>query len=830
MMTFGGKLWARATKPVLALSAVVLVGAVPAGWVMPGMGALAFVCLALGLQVWTNRRHIAALRVENGQYRLMSDNSHELLIRIGEGGVVQAMSLACQAMLGAGPSVWLGRRFIDLVHPDDRDGLEAGLHAALGGAGGSAQMLYRMARTDGSHIWLESRLRPVVDAQGVIDGVVTCARDAGERMRAVQLEHSLAMQLNRRNQLFEQAENLANLGHWSMNQITGEMVWSKGLYRIYGIDEPCTPSLDLTLEQIHPDERARVAELKHAAIVRGEPWAYRARIRRADGGVRHVSVAGHPFKDDHGCVTELFSIVLDVTDEVQAHEALSAARDAARAMAEARSVFMATMSHEIRTPMTGVLGMIELLRGPEGGADRERTIQALEQSSRLLRRILDDVLDFSRIEAGLMRFESIDFDLGQLLTQTFDLFEQTALPKGLRLELHPCAEAVLPMRGDPLRLQQLLSNLITNAIKFTAEGFVRIAWSVTDHRLTCSVTDTGIGIAPERIAHVFEPYAQADASTTRRFGGSGLGLTICKRLVEGLGGEMGVTSCEGQGSTFWFVLDLAPASVPSSVPASAPVVPVAAALPHVCAVCAPPMRILLAEDNVTNQALIIALLEREGHQVTCVGDGCQAVAAAADQTFDLVLMDMQMPVMDGIAATCEIRRIGARNAETPIIALTADAAMDRRARYEGIGLSGFLTKPIDTRRLWAMLAALGDEMPPADVVPPDGVVLNAAKLDDLGATIGSERLGHILALFLAELDRAPDQIEALVHARRMREAGFAAHALKGAAGNVGAFMLHDVAGHIEEHIADANPDQSRAVLGDLRKAVQATRVAIHGLS
>jgi signal transduction histidine kinase/ActR/RegA family two-component response regulator len=388
----------------------------------------------------------------------------------------------------------------------------------------------------------------------------------------------------------------------------------------------------------------------------------------------------------------------------ESEEALRAARNEAVAANEAKGLFLAHMSHEIRTPLNGVLGMVELVRGAVREPEQQSRLDTALTSARHLLRIINDILDFSKIEAGRLHLEHAPFDLRALLEQLHALYSASAHAKGLalRVDLQPQTAACLV--GDATRLQQVLSNLVSNAIKFTRLGEVVIAARVRAddagrREIECSVTDTGIGMSPDALAKIFQPFSQADDSITRRFGGTGLGLSICNRLVQLMGGEgLAVKSAAGHGSSFSFRLVL---DAPASEPAAAPAVDGQAA----AAVSQGRLRILVAEDNPVNRMVIEAMLSQAGHEVTLAADGRDAVEAYAPGRFDLGLIDIHMPELDGFGVAREIRaRERANGTHLPLIALTASAFQEDRERAAECGMEELVPKPVDMATL---LAAVG---------------------------------------------------------------------------------------------------------------------------
>jgi CheY-like chemotaxis protein len=387
-----------------------------------------------------------------------------------------------------------------------------------------------------------------------------------------------------------------------------------------------------------------------------------------------------------------------VTEQRAVEQALARARDDAEAANRAKSAFLANTSHEIRTPLNGLVGLARLARQPGlDEARRERYLQQIDDSAQALSGVISDILDLSKIEAGKLRLEATDFDLHALLESIEHGYAALAEARSLMLSMSVDAAVPRRVRGDPVRLRQVLSNYLSNALKFTEHGGVRIeARPIDATRLHFEVQDSGPGIDRAVQARLFTPFTQADESTTRRFGGTGLGLSICRELAQLMGGEVGVISEPGRGSRFWADLPLPPST--EAGPESA-----FAALPADQPSALAGLRVLMVEDNPVNMLIAVALLEQWGVEVAQASNGAQAVAAVDAQAdagvpFDMVLMDVQMPVLGGYDATRTLRRRHSADA-LPIIALTAAALTSERDEALASGMNDFLTKPIDAQRL-----------------------------------------------------------------------------------------------------------------------------------
>ena len=478
-------------------------------------------------------------------------------------------------------------------------------------------------------------------------------------------------------------------------------------------------------EVTHPDDLAMdVAAFNRVVAGEADQYSLNKRFVRKDGAVVYAEIAAACMRDAGGRPSYFVALVQDISERHHAEAALRVATEQADAANLAKSEFLANMSHEIRTPMNGVLGLAQLLEKEPLSPDQLTMVRQIRASGRTLLGIINDILDFSKIEAGQLQIERRPFALPQLLAQLDSLLGETARGKGLDLKVEAPAEETGGLIGDELRLEQILLNLIGNAVKFTERGEVRVVViplepTDTAARLRFEVHDTGIGIAPEVLTNLFTPFAQADGSITRRFGGTGLGLTISRRLVELMGGTIGVESRAGSGSIFWFELPFerttGVATGSGHEPGTTP-----PTRPRLSG-----LRVLVADDSDINRLVVKRALTREGATVALAEDGRQALDLLLTEPhgFHVVVMDIQMPVMDGLTAT-RLLRSEPGLADLTVIAFTAGVLPDERQKALDAGVNGFLAKPVD---LEEMVAVLRRWTGPPTVPPPLAPVLSGVE-------------------------------------------------------------------------------------------------------
>ena len=456
----------------------------------------------------------------------------------------------------------------------------------------------------------------------------------------------------------------------------------------------------------------------------------------------------------------------------------------------AKSQFMATMGHEVRTPLNAILGTAELLELSTLTPSVASGMQTIRRSGQALLEVINEILDFAKIEHGKLDIEMRPVDLSSVLSTTIEMVRDRATEQGNQIAL------VVPQRfktpavsTDPTRLRQVLLNLLSNAIKFTSNGTitlcVRELETPQNSILRFEISDTGIGIDEDGLGRLFQPFSQVDASISRKYGGTGLGLTICKQIVEAMMGRIGVESAKGQGSTFWFEIPVVAAAVP---------VPPANTVERGPSGTLPMLNVLLVEDNLVNQQVAAGFLNHLGQKVTIVSDGCEAVEAVARQPFDLILMDMQMPRMDGIEATRLIRDAEKSKPQTPIIAMTANASDDDRRLCAEAGMSGFQSKPVSLQQLRGIIEALDPSEPEAMNIVGQALDIDnsfATRRAEIVEALGEETFDELLSSFFDDATTLLQGLHEAMAANDYRSADHLLHTIKGAASSVGLQQIAD---------------------------------------
>ncbi len=702
-----------------------------------------------------------------------------------------------------------GRKvFADVIHRDDRERVAATVASAIE-ANQPYLLEYRVIDRSGQEHWVSESASGVRDASGTIkwiDGVII---DVTENKRRNAEFEGIVNALGRSVALVEFALDGTIL------DANANFLAITGYTRDELIGEPhamlCSP------EDLEDDYHYLWESLRQGIYTSGD-------FHRIGKGGKDIWIHGsyNPILDPDGMPYKVIKFANDLSERHAMEQDLRDAKARAELAAHAKSTFLANMSHEIRTPMNAILGFTEILLSEPATESQQRHLTTVRNSARSLLRLLNDILDTAKLEHGAMDLEIHDFSLRDVCSQVIASLQVNAQAKGLQLDLN--YPALLPefFKGDALRLQQVLINLVGNAIKFTDRGRVSLDVRHVEGEVQLCVSDTGIGIAPDRLARIFDPFAQADASMTRRFGGTGLGTTIARQLIEIMGGRIWVESELGIGSRFTIAVPL---------PAGAEVT----LAEDKAAIALPPLDILLADDMPQNLELLQIMLGRLGHRTTTASNGREAVQAFARGRYDLVLMDVQMPVLDGLEATREIRRIeaDAGRAPTPVIALTASVLDQDAQAARDAGMNGFASKPVEVFKLTREIArALNLAVAPeetefaayADPLPTPSARQSLTIDWRRGEQLWGSRPRHVAAVRRFLLD-APDIVERLRQQLGQPAALRAnAHRLTGAAGNLALTNIAGIALRLEND-ADSDSRNIGAMLdqlaGELRQVERA---------
>jgi PAS domain S-box-containing protein len=640
------------------------------------------------------RAERAALESE-ARYRLLADNSSDLIVLADLDGVRRFISPASLALYGYEPEEMIRSDMFGAAHPDDRWILAAAVEQLKSGVE-RAVIEVRARRKTGDYVWVESHMRLVLDPINGETRMLGLIRDISRR-------HAIEQAVRESEAQFRTlADSVSDL--IIRSSPTGERRYVSPSCRAllgYEQDELVDgPPASFT----HPLDREHV-QARMAAILAGDAdKVIASRAIHRDGSIIWVEARISLVQDAAtGALVEIISVMRDISQHKAIEERLERARQEAEKASLLKSEFLANMSHEIRTPMNGIIGMTGLLLGTPLDPDQRRYADAVRVSADALLSVINDILDFSKLEAGKLNLEIVPFGFATIIADCAGLLAAKAADKGIRLTATVDEQARRTHLGDPTRLRQIVLNLLSNAVKFTDRGFVALHVSAEAQgdadRVRIRVEDSGIGMDEAGKAKLFRKFEQADGSVARRFGGTGLGLAISKQLIDRMNGRITVESELGEGSVFTAELTLpATDAMPEPVP---PIEPSPSAAPRGDL----PRRILVAEDNHINQLLVVTLLEEAGYLVDVAEDGLEALEAVRRERYDLVLMDAQMPNMDGLQATRAIRDLADARRRVPIIALTANAMAGDREHYIAAGMDDYLSKPLDAAAMLSMVQA-----------------------------------------------------------------------------------------------------------------------------
>ncbi len=696
---------------------------------------------------------------------------------------------------GVEPTIEL---FDERLHPDDREPTRMAMEAAVRDRTTYAIDHRVVHPTTGEVRWLHSAGRASYAADGTpyrFDGInydITAQKEAERRLK--DSEQRLAL-----------AASAGQVGIFDWNLNDGSMIWTTEHAALFGYpsDEAPTTALyryEEWAQRVHPDDLPGVERRLEQSLADCSPYEAEYRVVWPDGSIHWIAARGVPELDDGGQCLRMRGAVVDMTDHKRLEEELRRARDLAEEASLAKSRFVANISHELRTPMNSILGMLALVLGRVEDPASKDCLETARESADLLLALLDDLLDSAKIEAGKLDLEAAPFSLRGVIEQTTRAFAVRASEKGLVFGCRAPPDMPDAVVGDAVRLRQVLFNLIGNAIKFTETGEVQLSIQIESRTaeaasLRFAVRDTGIGLAPEDIERIFQPFGQNDPSMSRRFGGTGLGLSICTSLVTMMGSRIEADSRPGEGSTFHFAVSLPLADeVPPPKDTEINLPETAMAQLH----------ILLAEDNRANQKLASYILQDRGHTLEIAGDGREALQRVQRNEYDVILMDVQMPGMDGFAATEAIRALPGKRAQLPIIAMTAHAAESDRQRCLECGMNDYLCKPINGREMIALVERVANILPAP--VPRAPVERKAA--DDDAAVLNPEEgvrrcynkpemFEAMVDCFFTDRGSLLPQMHQALERGDLTEVGQIGHRLKGTVVYLGADRAREAAARLE---------------------------------
>jgi|GEM_PF-1207885 len=707
----------------------------------------------------------------------------------------------------------IGIDWMQLTHPEDVQTDLDNMARLNAGEISSYQINKRHLRPDGTVVWVNKTVAPIVVGADEGHRHLSMIDDISDQAAARQ-------QVEETNRLLRVATEAAEIGIWYWDLVTNRLQWDERMYAWYETPDAVRASgllYDFWKQSVHPEDRERADTSLQTAVQNNRPWDCVFRLCLPKDRVRYIQAAAVMEQGADGQPSRVVGINRDITPQFEQEAALRKAKHAADNANLAKSQFLASMSHEIRTPMNAVLGLAQLLEDEPLSTEQNQMVHRIRQAGRSLLGVINDILDFSKIEAGQLSMDPQPFCLRELLNRIDSLMGYAAHEKGLFLQVEDLSPPGAWV-GDAHRIEQVLINLIGNAVKFTERGGVilrvlPVAATDSRARLRFETQDTGIGMSPEVTAKLFTPFTQADSGIARRFGGTGLGLSISKRLVELMGGNLGVESTPGDGSLFWFELPLDQGPVEIELetkPQKAP----AMAGPRL-----PGLRLLVVDDSEMNRDLIARALKKEGAVAVLASDGQQGIDELQQQpeTFNAVLMDIQMPVMDGLSATRIIRhQLGLT--QLPVIAFTAGVLAEEVKAAHDAGINGFLAKPVDLDQMvglllqWCPLAVeryKSVDLALAPVVPPPPPASDEfPRIAGLDTHEAAQRLGNDRDFFLELLTQFADEFaEAATETRQaIRQGDRAAakarlHLLRGTVGTLGGTQLMATAQELETAVA-----------------------------
>jgi PAS domain S-box-containing protein len=776
------------------------------------------------------------LEISHQRFSDLAELTGEWIWEVDPAGNYTFSNSQVEKILGYKEGEILGRPIYDFFHPREREELQVAAFKVMVDRQPFKEFVYRSLHRSGGLRWLSTNGLPLFDGEGKFGGYRGSNRDVTSWVQAREA-------LVAANEMADYIRRVVPSGLFTVDTHRRVTSWNDQAAQITGYGPEEILGQECRLFALSPCE-------EHCGLLSPEiPKPIHGRectIRRKDGAIRFIRKNVNLLKDMTGTVIGGIESFEDMTEHKEALEALQRAKEEevslnrelseaieraqhmavqAEAANASKSQFLANMSHEIRTPMNGIIGFSSLLLETPLTDEQREYVEIITASGSQLLNLLNDILDFSKIEAGKMTVEQAPFDLGRVLKEVIDLASIKAREKGLAVRMDFPDQAPREVVGDSLRLRQVLTNLIGNAVKFTEKGRIqiRVEFRETEDKNPTyyfAVEDAGPGIPLDRQKAVFEKFIQVDGSVTRQHGGTGLGLTISKELVELMGGKIGLESAPGQGSLFWFTLPLKKGADWDSGAIREP----ARDIPTIN-FSGRGMKILVAEDQPVNQQLARKMLEQLGCRVTLAGNGREAVRCVENGMYDLVFMDCQMPEMDGYEAVGRIRSLGVPGKDLPVIAMTAHVMAEDRERCLAAGMDGYLGKPIRKDELAAILAQWssgGINKNREQAAAPKKKTPNLA-CQTLAEQVGLEEKDYreMLGLFFQQVDLDVKILEESWASGEMLQLGRTAHGLKGSSANLRLMEIYEAAGRLERLGKENDLEGVRPLIQSLKEKIGA---------